>query len=69
MKARTLSVPMVTTAVTLVVSSWLHADPPRNRDYGIIKTEASPFAKLHSVDLCDVQWTEGFWADQFKKTR
>ena len=69
MKARTLSVPMVTTAVAVVVSSWLHADPPRDRDYGIIKTESSPFAKLHSVDLCDVQWTEGFWPDQFKKTR
>ncbi len=38
-----------------------------NRDYGIIKTAASPFCRLRSVDLKSVQWTEGFWADRFKQ--
>jgi len=38
-------------------------------DYGIIKNQKSPFAELRSVDLKDVRWTEGFWADQFVKTR
>jgi len=40
-----------------------------NRDYGVIKNQNSPHAKLRSVDLNDVRWTGGFWADQFEKTR
>ena len=32
----------------------------QGRDYGIIKTDRSPFAKMQSVDLRDVRWTEGF---------
>ncbi len=40
-----------------------------NRDYGVIKNQDSPHAKLKSVDLNDVRWTGGFWADQFAKTR
>jgi DUF1680 family protein len=39
------------------------------RDYGIIKTDSSPYAKLKSVDLCSVRWTNGFWADRFKQCR
>ncbi|PWS33266.1 aceric acid hydrolase [Pedobacter paludis] len=26
----------------------------------------SPFAKLHSINMTDVTWTKGFWADRFK---
>ena len=40
-----------------------------SRDYGVIKNQDSPHAKLKSVDLNDVGWTGGFWADQFAKTR
>jgi len=40
-----------------------------NHDYGIIKNQNSPHAKLKSVNLKDVRWTEGFWAEQFVKTR
>ena len=32
---------------------------------GIAKTSASPYAKLHSVDIGAVQWTDGFWAQKF----
>ena len=39
-----------------------------NQDYGIIKNQNSPYAKLKSVNLNDVHWTDGFWADQFTKT-
>lgn len=35
-------------------------------DSGIIRTEASPHARLHSVDLRDVRWTDGFWLQQFQ---
>jgi DUF1680 family protein len=48
--------------------SLLAGDAPR-RDYGIIKTDASRHAKLQSVDLRDVRWTGGFWADRFEQCR
>lgn len=39
------------------------------RDFGVLKNEASPFAKLRSADLGRVRWTEGFWAERFKQCR
>lgn len=33
---------------------------------GLINTSASPYAKMNSVDLGSVQWTDGFWADRMK---
>ena len=32
---------------------------------GLVNTAKSPYAKLQSVDMGDVQWTKGFWADRF----
>jgi DUF1680 family protein len=37
------------------------------RDYGVTKTESSPYCKLRSVDLRAVRWTKGFWADRFRQ--
>ncbi|MHC4568371.1 MAG: glycoside hydrolase family 127 protein [Planctomycetota bacterium] len=56
------------TVVLLVVcvSSFVQA---ANRDYGVVKNQDSPQAKLRSVDLNDVRWTDGFWAERFKVTR
>jgi uncharacterized protein len=51
---------------TATSAVWAREAPP-SRDYGIVKTEASPFAKLRSVDLRSVRWTDGFWADRFKQ--
>jgi DUF1680 family protein len=45
------------------------AAPHFSRDYGVIKTEASPHARLRSVDLRSVRWTRGFWADRFRQCR
>jgi DUF1680 family protein len=39
------------------------------QDCGIIKNQDSPHAKLKSVNLNDVRWTGGFWADRFAVTR
>ncbi|MHC4559321.1 MAG: beta-L-arabinofuranosidase domain-containing protein [Planctomycetota bacterium] len=39
-----------------------------NRDYGVIKNQASPHIKLRSINLRDVHWTEGFWAERFVQT-
>jgi len=35
----------------------------------LVNTSASPYAKLSSVDMGDVTWTKGFWADRFKVCR
>jgi len=36
---------------------------------GIIDTSASPHVKLRSVDMDDVRWTGGFWAERFDLCR
>lgn len=33
---------------------------------GLVNTMQSPHAKLNSVGMSDVQWTNGFWAERFK---
>ncbi|MDB4919576.1 MAG: ATP-binding protein [Mucilaginibacter sp.] len=35
----------------------------------LVNTAASPFAKLSSVNMDEVIWTKGFWADRFKVCR
>ncbi len=32
---------------------------------GLVNASLSPFVKLRSVDIDDVRWTDGFWADKF----
>lgn len=56
-------------AITVLVSSVSAFTQAANRDYGVIKNQDSPCAKLKSVDLKDVRWTEGFWAKRFAQTR
>ncbi len=48
-----------------IIASAKDAVP--SRDCGIIKTDGSPHARLTSVDLADVRWTDGFWTQQFRK--
>ena len=35
----------------------------------LVNDSDSPYAKLKSVDMTDVKWTTGFWADRFKVCR
>jgi DUF1680 family protein len=35
----------------------------------LVNTDKSPYAKLSSVDMGNVSWTNGFWADRFKVCR
>lgn len=35
----------------------------------LVNTSTSPYAKLRSVNMGDVTWTNGFWADRFKVCR
>jgi len=37
----------------------------KGKDRGIANTANSPYAKLRSVDIDDVRWTKGFWAEKF----
>jgi len=36
---------------------------------GAVDTTASSFAKIHTVGLDEVRWTDGFWADRFELCR
>ncbi len=45
-------------------ASFLYA-----QDKALVNTSASPYAKLSSVNMGDVTWTTGFWADRFKVCR
>jgi len=49
--------------VTLVV---LTSIPASAKNRGITNTTSSPYVKLRSVDIDDVEWTKGFWANKFK---
>ncbi|MFC2136977.1 glycoside hydrolase family 127 protein [Bacteroidota bacterium] len=47
--------------ITLISTSSLYA-----QQNAIVNTSNSPYAKLTGVDIDDVQWTEGFWAERFE---
>ncbi|MCD6356391.1 MAG: glycoside hydrolase family 127 protein [Anaerolineaceae bacterium] len=47
--------------ILLLVCSYSFA-----KDRGITNTSHSPYVKLRSVDIDDVEWNKGFWADKFK---
>ncbi|QIL41933.1 glycoside hydrolase family 127 protein [Pedobacter sp. HDW13] len=42
------------------------ASVAKAQDKSLVNTSNSPYAKLHSINLSDVTWTKGFWADRFK---
>src|SRR5690349_19301112 len=39
------------------------------QDKSLTNTSKSTYAKLHSVNMGDVQWTSGFWAERFQVCR
>ncbi|SFC15080.1 hypothetical protein SAMN05421747_10588 [Parapedobacter composti] len=41
------------------------AAPAVAQDNGLVNTRRSPHAKLYTVDMDAVKWTEGFWAERF----
>ena len=54
---------LVALVCTLLTPDLLRAEP------GVVDTTASPFAKVHTVGLDEVRWTNGFWADRFDLCR
>ncbi len=49
--------------VFLLATCLAHLSAQNN---GLVNTADSPFAKLYSPGISDVQWTGGFWADRFR---
>src|SRR5262245_12578906 len=45
------------------------AAEPRASDRGLTDTSASPHVPMRSVNLDDIRWTRGFWADRFETCR
>ena len=63
MKRTALKGIIILSMLTLTALS-LHA-----QDKALVNTSASSYAKLSSVDMGNVTWTKGFWADRFKVCR
>ena len=63
MKRTALKGIIILSMLTLTAFS-LHA-----QDKALVNTSASSYAKLSSVDMGNVTWTKGFWADRFKVCR
>ena len=38
----------------------------KTQERSLVNTSASPYAQLGSVDMDDVKWTNGFWAERFR---
>src|SRR5688572_1289092 len=49
-----------------VISMSLHSVA---QDRALVNTSQSSFAKLRAVDMGQVQWTRGFWAERFRVCR
>lgn len=45
------------------------ASLPASAQHGLVNTNASPYAKLTSIGMSDLQWTRGFWAERFAVCR
>lgn len=64
MKNRNLCISSLLTGALLLSTTALLA-----QDKALLNNSASPYAKLRSLNMTDVRWTKGFWADRFKVAR
>lgn len=62
--SRSVRTELITLSILILTAIGLHA-----QDKALVNTSASPYAKLSSVNMGDVTWTKGFWADRFKVCR
>jgi DUF1680 family protein len=69
MKMNRLSIAIIIVSIAVSFNSVPSRAETAKRDYGVIKNQNSPHKQLSSVDLRDVRWTEGFWANRFDQTR
>lgn len=50
----------------ILTGSLLFVSSVFAQNKSLVNTSQSPFAKLKSINMGDVQWTTGFWAERFK---
>jgi len=55
---------MAVVSVLMLSAGGLYA-----QSKALVNDSDSPYAKLKSIDMTDVKWTTGFWADRFKVCR
>src|ERR1700748_3085155 len=55
---------LLLTFCALLIGMGVHA-----QNKSLVNTSKSPYAVLSSLDMGDVKWTNGFWADRFKVCR
>ncbi|WP_256012292.1 aceric acid hydrolase [Desertivirga xinjiangensis] len=56
----------IITKTTLALLTGMMAFKSHAQDKSLVNTSKSPYAKLQSLNMTDVSWTKGFWADRFK---
>ena len=49
----------------ILLSAVLFSTAFMAQNKGLVANSESPYSKLQSVNLQDVQWTNGFWKEQF----
>ena len=57
------------TAVFILLHCFAITQNVFSQNKALVNTSKSSFAKLGSLDMGDVQWTNGFWADRFRVCR
>jgi uncharacterized protein len=57
---------MRTILFILIIIGSLGLDSAKAQDRSLVNTSLSPYARLKSLNMGDVQWTTGFWAERFK---
>jgi hypothetical protein len=57
---------MKTTFSIILTAGILIFNQSFAQDKSLVNTSQSPYAKLKSINMGDVQWTTGFWAERFK---
>ncbi len=62
---RNLRTGMLAGLMLAAMAGDLPAGDGKGGDRGLIGNQASPWARLHSVNLESVRWTDGFWAKRF----
>lgn len=55
--------------ILLFIIVFFGGQPIFAQNKSLVNTSQSPFAKLQSIDMGDVQWTTGFWAERFEVCR
>ncbi len=50
---------------TLLAFVFLFSHVGSGQTLGLTNTTQSPYAKMHNLNIQDVQWTNGFWAERF----